>query len=593
MYKDVTYASKKKVCTRPDNKPTPGKLLPKRENMARPMLQHHTNNFTIKGTMTIQQSVTEKGLKRLQQTVLPPIPMGSLKTQKDFSRTQLAVLPPISRNPQKTHLKFSPCQNIVPPPIHTQQKTPQQPAIQQQGNMQKSKTKKKKVKKGFEPKEKPKVEERPIVERTALTPETVLRESRPYLTDHELEEVKEYKEVWYLGTEAHKTRYSNFTETEDIKSTNSGYDTEEGYYVVIINDHLAYRFEVLEVIGTGYSGQVLKCLDHKTMELVAIKVIRNKDGFHLLGKAEVKILDALRKTDENNTANIVHMKENFYFRNHLCITFELFEKDLYKALKETNRRGFDEKEIRKYAIDVLKCLQMLKKKRVIHGDIKPENILLYKKGSVKHAAVSDFGGSCFMKHRDQPLIYTLYYMSPEMLLGKTCSTATDMWSLGCMLPELFRGRLLFRGRDNVDQFSCIMKVLGVFPTELLVRAPKSKKFFDLDGVPLNIKDIKLHSRTLAKQLNSKDAYFLDFIERCLKYDPTKRITPEEALQHPWIHKKDETKAVKLAEKTRQDATVLTSSIKPVLLKKEKMPPLHLPPIKKKVKAKTGGKLRGI
>ena len=60
---------------------------------------------------------------------------------------------------------------------------------------------------------------------------------------------------------------------------------------------------------------------------------------------------------------------------------------------------------------------------------------------------------------DQPLIYTLYYMSPEMLLGKTCSTATDMWSLGCMLPELFRGRPLFRGRDNVDQFSCIMKVI--------------------------------------------------------------------------------------------------------------------------------------
>ncbi|GLD65596.1 dual specificity tyrosine-phosphorylation-regulated kinase 4-like protein [Lates japonicus] len=99
------------------------------------------------------------------------------------------------------------------------------------------------------------------------------------------------------------------------------------------------------------------------------------------------------------------------------------------------------------------------------------------KDDEKRTAVSDFGGSYFVKDRDQPLIQTLYYMSPEMLLGKRCSPATDMWSLGCMLAELHLGHRLFHGRDNVDQFSCIMKVLGTPPTELLVEAPKRNKFF--------------------------------------------------------------------------------------------------------------------
>ncbi|XP_054475521.1 dual specificity tyrosine-phosphorylation-regulated kinase 4-like [Anoplopoma fimbria] len=112
-------------------------------------------------------------------------------------------------------------------------------------------------------------------------------------------------------------------------------------------------------------------MDHKTMELVAIKVIRSKE-----------------------------------------------RKDLYKALKETTQQGFSEREVRKFAVDVLKCLQMLKKKRIVHGDLKPDNILVHNKDNDVHTAVGDFGGSYFVKSRDQPLIHTKNYSSPEMLLGK-------------------------------------------------------------------------------------------------------------------------------------------------------------------------------
>ncbi|XP_029378250.1 dual specificity tyrosine-phosphorylation-regulated kinase 4-like [Echeneis naucrates] len=402
-----------------------------------------------------------------------------------------------------------------------------------------------------------------------------------YLTDFELEEIKEYKQVWYLGQEATKARSSKAAEPQNTKSFNFGYDTKDGFYKAIINDHLAFRFEILGVIGAGYSGQVLKCMDHKNMELVAVKVIRNKKSVNELGKAEIKILEVLRELDKNNTANIVHMKESFYFRNHLCITFELFEKDLYRAIKGSKHHGLSEKAVKNYTIDVLKCLQLLRKKRVVHGDLKPDNILLYKHGSEKRAAVCDFGGSYFMKHRGeyQPVIHTLYYISPEMLLGKRCGPATDMWSLGCTVAELHLGRRLFRGCDTADHFCCIMKVLGVPPPELLIAAPKRHNFFQSNGVPLKDTDIRQHSSTLPRQLNSKNTYFVDFIKCCLEYNPTKRITPEEALKHPWLHKKD-AKPVKSAGRTRSDTTVPCTNKKPTLLRREKVPPITKPKGKK-------------
>ena len=91
----------------------------------------------------------------------------------------------------------------------------------------------------------------------------------------------------------------------------------------MMGDHLVYRYEIMEVLGKGSFGQVVKAIDHKTDQQVAIKIIRNKKRFHHQALVEVKILDALRRKDKENQYNIIHMGEYFYFRNHLCISFEL------------------------------------------------------------------------------------------------------------------------------------------------------------------------------------------------------------------------------------------------------------------------------
>ncbi|OPJ80627.1 dual specificity tyrosine-phosphorylation-regulated kinase 4 isoform B [Patagioenas fasciata monilis] len=225
-----------------------------------------------------------------------------------------------------------------------------------------------------------------------MTASEALKNFRNQLTVYEQKEILNYTELWFLGLEAKKIE--GLPETQN----NNCYDDEHGSYLKVLHDHIAYRYEVLEVIGKGSFGQVAKCLDHKTNELVALKIIRNKKRFHSQALVEVKILDALLKKDKDDTHNIIHMKEYFYFRNHFCISFELLGINLYELIKKNNFQGFSLSLIRHFTQCVLRCLQVLYQERIIHCDLKPENILLHNKGqgSVK---VIDFGSSCYEHQR--------------------------------------------------------------------------------------------------------------------------------------------------------------------------------------------------
>ncbi|XP_035604797.1 dual specificity tyrosine-phosphorylation-regulated kinase 4-like isoform X2 [Oncorhynchus keta] len=378
-----------------------------------------------------------------------------------------------------------------------------------------------------------------------MSPAEVLKAFKDRLTEHEQEEIMDYSEVWYLGLDAKKMKGS------PSLPHNSGYDDESGGYLKVAHDHIGFRFEVLEVIGKGSFGQVLKCLDHKTTELVAIKVIRNKKRFHHQAMVELKILDALRRKDRDNQHNVIHMKEHFYFRNHLCISFELLGVNLYELLKKNNFQGFSQILVRRFAYSLLKCLQMLHKEKIIHCDLKPENILLSHKGQ-GNIKVIDFGSSCYEQQRVYTYIQSRFYRSPEVLLGHPYSMAIDMWSFGCILAELHTGFPLFPGESEMEQIACIMEVLGMPPTDFLSTATRKRQFFDSKGNPRNITNSKgrkrrLNSKDLASALKTNDPLFLDFIKRCLAWDPKKRMTPDEAMQHEWIQ---EARSSKFRPKTR-------------------------------------------
>uniref|UniRef100_A0A669DML3 dual-specificity kinase n=1 Tax=Oreochromis niloticus TaxID=8128 RepID=A0A669DML3_ORENI len=383
-----------------------------------------------------------------------------------------------------------------------------------------------------------------------------LKNFQDRLTEFEKEEIMDYSEIWFLGLGSQKIEGSQGA------PQNSGYDDEHGSYIRVLHDHIAYRFEVLEVIGKGSFGQVLKCLDHKNNELVAIKIIRNKKRFHHQALVELKILDVIKRKDKDNLHNVIHMKEYFYFRNHLCISFELLGVNLYELIKKNNFQGFSLALIRRFTHALLRCLQMLHREKIIHCDLKPENILLSQRGP-GNIKVVDFGSSCYEQQRVYTYIQSRFYRSPEVILGHPYSMAIDMWSLGCILAELYTGYPLFPGESEVEQIACIMEVLGMPPNDFVQSASRRRLFFDSKGNPRNITNSKgkkrrPSSKELSAVLKTNDAVFLDFIKRCLSWDPSKRMTPDEGLQHEWIlqgnFNKVRTRTKPAAKKTSDSST---------------------------------------
>lgn len=365
-----------------------------------------------------------------------------------------------------------------------------------------------------------------------LSPAQAVKYYGSRLTEYERKEVESYPEVWYLGYEASKIH------GEEGAAQNGGFDDDNGSYNKVLHDHISYRYEILEVIGKGSFGQVIRALDHKTGKHIAIKIIRNKKRFHHQALVEVKILDHLRKKDRDSSHNVIHMLDHFYFRNHLCISFELMNLNLYELIKKNNYQGFSLSLIRRFAHSLVQCLRLLYRENIIHCDLKPENVLLKQRGS-SSIKVIDFGSSCYAHQRVYTYIQSRFYRSPEVILGLPYGAPIDMWSLGCILAELYTGYPLFPGENEVEQLACIMEVLGAPPDHIVANATRRRLFFDAYGSPRCITNSKGRkrkpgSKDLALALRCNDKMFVDFVTQCLQWDSKKRMTPDEALRHEWL-----------------------------------------------------------
>jgi dual specificity tyrosine-phosphorylation-regulated kinase 2/3/4 len=220
------------------------------------------------------------------------------------------------------------------------------------------------------------------------TPEQVAKLYLSKLTPYEHHEIFNYPQIYFIGANAKKR-------PGIIGSGNNcGYDNEQGSYIHIPHDHIAYRYEVLRVIGKGSFGQVVKAYDHKLHQHVALKMVRNEKRFHRQAQEEIRILEHLRKQDKDNTMNIIHMYDNFTFRSHMCITFELLSINLYELIKKNKFQGFSLQLVRKFAHSLLQCLDALHRNKIIHCDMKPENVLLKQQGRSGIKV-----GTCFFSYR--------------------------------------------------------------------------------------------------------------------------------------------------------------------------------------------------
>ncbi|KAJ3028810.1 UNVERIFIED_CONTAM: cytochrome c oxidase subunit 1 [Siphonaria sp. JEL0065] len=329
------------------------------------------------------------------------------------------------------------------------------------------------------------------------------------------------------------------------------------------------RYHILDLLGQGTFGQVVKCMNIKTRELVAVKVIKNKPAYYNQSLVEVAILDILNnKWDQSDKYHIVGMKDTFLFRNHLCIVFEMLSANLYELIKQNQFRGLSISLVRVFVKQILECLVLLSRAKIIHSDLKPENILL-KTLTEPEIKVIDFGSACHENQTIYTYIQSRFYRSPEVLVGLPYTSSIDMWSLGCIAAELFLGLPLFPGTSEYNQVSRIVGVLGMPQQWMCEKGKTSKNFFakkaeggyelkSMEAYTLDTGLVEQPSKryfagnTLEEIINvypmpkkemsssetekeiSHRKCLLDFLGGLLKLNPLERWSPQQAKMHPFV-----------------------------------------------------------
>ena len=318
------------------------------------------------------------------------------------------------------------------------------------------------------------------------------------------------------------------------------YDDKEGNYIIEKGEKLLNRYEIIQTLGKGSFGIAVKCYDHKNLEFVCIKIIKNQNNSNKQAKIEIKLLEYIKKHDPKQLGNFVQLKKTFIHKEHICLVFELLANNLYEEIKNINYEGFNLTTIKKFTTQILFSLLCLKHFHIIHCDLKPENILLIEK-NLTGLKLIDFGSSCFTSEKIFCYIQSRFYRAPEILLGLEYDIEIDMWSLGCIVYELYTGYPIFPGENEYDTLYYIMEFFGLPPKNMIISSPKKNLFFDKNCNPLEKSNSfgkirKPNTKSISKRLKNADKSFIKFVKECLKWDRKERLCPLRALRHEWIIK---------------------------------------------------------
>ena len=339
-----------------------------------------------------------------------------------------------------------------------------------------------------------------------------------YLTDIERKEIYSYETIYFLGLGCDK---------------NYGYPTnDEGYYKSVIGDHLAYRYEIKSILGIGAFGEVLKCLDHKINKQVAIKVNRNQPLYREAGNLESSIIDFLWNINSNQSKHyIIEKFGSFEFRGHLCLVFELLSLNLHEFCEKFNSKGLPFLIVHRIALQLLMGLKIIHSANIFHCDLKLDNILL-KNENESHIKIIDFGSAWKNKKITLDYIQSRPYRAPEIVIEAEYGKSIDIWSLGCILVEIITGKQLFPAISEQQLFIMYIEVLG-YPSMEFLNTGKRKKYYIQPNGRMKIK-ASAFARGLRQILEGVDEDAIDFIEKCLQWNPEDRIDAENGLRHPWI-----------------------------------------------------------
>jgi len=279
----------------------------------------------------------------------------------------------------------------------------------------------------------------------------------------------------------------------------------------------------IEKIGEGTYGIVYKAKDKETGNLVALKKIRLETESEGVPSTAIREITVLKELDHPHVVrlyDVVHVEKKIY------LVFEYLNQDLKKLLDSTGC-GLDPRSVMSYLWQLLQGISYCHSHRVLHRDLKPQNLLVNLNGLLK---LADFGlarafGIPIRSYTHE--VVTLWYKAPEVLLGtKFYTTSVDIWSIGCIFAEMLKGRALFPGDSEIDQLFRIFRTMGT-PDEIswpgVSQLPDYKPTFP-----------KWTGSDFKEMFPKLEKDGMDLLLDLMTYDPAKRISAKKALHHKYF-----------------------------------------------------------
>ncbi|KAL6439147.1 hypothetical protein ACFW04_003833 [Cataglyphis niger] len=358
------------------------------------------------------------------------------------------------------------------------------------------------------------------------------------------------------SSSASQERHRHRSPSTRSQSPPSVEDDEDGHLVYQSGDILANRYKVLATLGEGTFGKVVKVKDLQMDHVMALKIIKNVEKYREAAKLEINALEKIAVKDPECQHLCVKMLDWFNYHGHMCIAFEMLGLSVFDFLRDNCYQPYPLEHVRHMGYQLCYAVKFLHDNKLTHTDLKPENILFVDSDydstynnkkrrdtrRVKRTDIRliDFGSATFDHEHHSTIVSTRHYRAPEVILELGWSQPCDVWSIGCILFELYLGITLFQTHDNREHLAMMERILGTIPHRM-ARKTKTKYFYhgklDWDDKSSAGRYVRDNCKPLHRYMLSDDEehrQLFDLIQRMLEYEPSQRITLKDALTHPFF-----------------------------------------------------------
>lgn len=289
------------------------------------------------------------------------------------------------------------------------------------------------------------------------------------------------------------------------------------------------RYMFQKVLGQGAYGVVFAAIDLETGQKVAVKQVNHIFDTLLDAQRILREIRILGNIQHENITNLIDVCGPMNFNKFNSITFvvDLMDTDLFQIIYSKQKLNVDHRKYFMYQI--LRGLKYIHSANILHRDLKPSNLLVNENCDLK---ICDFGLARVQQHGHELSEYvtTRWYRAPEVLLNYDHTDyAMDIWSVGCIFAELLLRQPLLPGKSTLNQLSIIVQTLGS-PTSEDLRACKNPKALRYMKALPHVDPIRWESK-----FRNATRDEIDLLKQMLFWDPTKRITAEDALEHHYFN----------------------------------------------------------